>query len=432
MKFDLEEATKCLNEFKDYFKNEIKVKFEGNETKFNELNRKLDEHIDKQKELYAERKMSLPGLEGTEKKKFSFANCIKAQIHPDRWKGVTDSDYEKEICEETAKIVMKDNNAQTGLEGGFLVPEEHTSELIDLAIAKTPVMEMGPTLLKGLRGELPIPKITGRPTMFWVGETESPTESDTKFGEIVLRAKTAGAFTKVSQRLMWQTSGVIEGIIRDQIMDSFRLGLDSSFLFGKGTDKEIKGIAKFSGLTTTARINTDDTEGGRFLIDKAAQMAMNIDVKNMLKGNLGYIMRPEVLSFMLRERVQQFTGQPADEGQPILPMSTIMSQREIEAILGYKVRTTTLIPAAKLDSGDTNSSQSTVFFGDWKQFIIGFWEGFEIRASMDAGDSSGSAFTQRQVWITAFQGIDTNIKDETGFTTVDDALSNSTEFPAVS
>jgi hypothetical protein len=53
------------------------------------------------------------------------------------------------------------------------------------------------------------------------------------------------------------------------------------------------------------------------------------------------------------------------------------------------------------------------------------WEGFEIKASDVAGNASGSAMTQRQIWITAFQGLDSNIKDETGFTTISDAMTAS-------
>jgi hypothetical protein len=168
------------------------------------------------------------------------------------------------------------------------------------------------------------------------------------------------------------------------------------------------------------------TNGGRFRIDKGAEMQMNIDVANMLNGNLGYLMRPEVLSYMLRERVIQFTGQSEAEAQPISPTMVLMSRAELEAVLGYKVRTTTLI--TKYTKGSSDSA-SRVFFGDWSQLLIGMWEGFEIKASDVAGNSSGSALTQRQVWITAFQGIDANMADETGMTLVADALCDSAEFP---
>lgn len=417
MKLDMNEIKKSLVEFKDEVLSKAK---EGSASvdELSALETKMDAHIKNQEEQMAKRKASLPGLEGSEKKEFSFAKCVKAQLDPRGFDAVKDSDYERDVIESLAQI--KSNNAQSGEAGGYLIPEEHTSEIIDLAMAKTPVFEMGPTVIRNLRGELPIPKVTGRPTMYWVGEEEESTESETTFGEIVLRPKTAAAFTKISRRLMHQSANTIEGIIRGELVKSFALGLDTALLNGSGSEKVPRGVANFSGLTSTDAIGAN---GGRFTIDKAAEMAMNIDVANMLSGNLGYIVRPEVLSYLLRERVEQFSGQGSANAQPILPGATIMSQAQLEATLGYKIRTTTLL--GNTTTKGTGTSGSQVFFGDWSQLTVGMWEGFEIKASDVAGNASGSAMTQRQIWLTAFQGIDSNIKDETGFTTVSDAMTAS-------
>lgn len=385
-----------------------------------ELNKRMDDQIKKMEE----RKLSLPGLEETLKTEtFHLSKCIRAQVDGQELDHKSiDGAFEKEVLEEAAKL--RSNNAQTGEAGGFLVPDEVTSEIIELAMAKTPVMEMNPTVIRGLRGELPIPKVTGRPQMYWVGEEEEANQTQTKFGEIVLRPKTAAAFTKVSKRLLHQTSGTAEAVIREELVKAFKLGLDTAFLFGSGTSKVPKGIANFDDLTPTG---VDlGVNGNRFRIDDAAEMAMNIDVANMLRGNLGYVMRPEVLSFMLRERVLQFSAQDENTAQPINSNSVLMSHAEIEAILGYKVRTSTLIPLTTLGTSTLKSSE--VLFGDWSQFVIGMWEGFEIRASDTAGNASGSALTQRQVWITAFQGVDTNMKDESGFTKAPGALVDPTLF----
>lgn len=416
MKIDLKEIEKSLVTFKDEVLTKAK---EGVATtdELSAMEKSFDEKMATQLKEMGKRKASLAGLEGSEKKKFSFAKCVNAQING-KW--ADDAGYEKEVVEATAQI--KSNNAQSGEAGGYLIPEEHTSELIDLAVANTPVFEMGPTVLRNLRGELPIPKTTGRPTAYWVGEEEEATESETTFGEIVLRPKTIAAFTKVSRRLMHQSSNTIEGVIRGELVKSFGLGINTALLTGSGTDKVPKGISNFSGLTATDAIGAN---GGRFTIDKAAEMAMNIDVANMLNGNLGYIVRPEVLSYMLRERVAQFSGQPSGTGQPISASNVIMSHAELEATLGYKIRTTTLLGNTTVKG--TGNSGSDVFFGDWSQLTVGMWEGFEIKASDVAGNASGSAMTQRQIWITAFQGLDSNIKDETGFTTISDAMTASAD-----
>lgn len=426
MKIEMKDIKKGLEEFKEAVLGKMKASEDSTSEKIEAMGVTLDAKIVAQEKEWKKRKLSLPGLdEELKKKTFHLSKCVLAQIERDGWdsKQVGECGFEKEVIEQAAKL--RSNNAQTGEAGGLLIPDEVTSEIIDLAMSQTPVMQMGPTVMSGLRGELPIPKVTGRPQMFWVGEEEAPTETQTNFGEIVLRPKTAAAFTKVSRRLLWQTANTAERVIREELVKAFRLGLDTAFLKGAGSDKEPKGVVNFDNLTTTAAI--DAGVGGRFRIDKASEMAMNIDVANMLRGNLGYVMRPEVLSYMLRERVLQFTGQDEATAQPIDPNAVLMSHKQLEQVLGYKVATTTLLPG-NLAPGGGNTSASQVIFGDWSQLVIGMWEGFEIKASDVAGNASGSALTQRQVWITAFQGVDTGIKDESGFTVINDALTNPTEF----
>lgn len=433
MQFNMADVKKSLGDFKTAVLDKMKATDDATSEKINKMGEDLTKHVDDQLAQMKKRKLSLPGLEEELKKKtFHLSKCVLAQVQPDGWdsKYIGECGFEKEVLAQADKMAdesrRKSNNAQTGEAGGFLIPDEVTSEIIELAMAKTPVMEMGPSVIRGLRGELPIPKTTGRPQMFWVGEEEAPTETTTKFGEIILRPKTAAAFTKVSRRLLFQTANTAERIVRDEIMKAFRLGLDLAFLDGLGSEKEPKGILNFDNLTSTVPVDAAN-DGNRFRIDKASEMAMNIDVQNMLRGNLGYIMRPEVLSFMLRERVRQFTGQDDAKAQPIDASNVLMSQAQLESIIGYKIRTTTLLPLSTIGS---NTSASSVIFGDWSQLVIGMWEGFEIKASDVAGNNTGSAFTQRQVWITAFQGVDSNIKDESGLTKVDDALVDPTEFTA--
>lgn len=355
--------------------------------------------------------MEKKGLDG-----FRFSEVIKAQIDG-KWSD--DAGFEQEVIKNyllTDEGKKKSNNGQTGAAGGYLIPEEVTGRLIDLAFAKTPLMEMGVTKLNGLRGIVPIPKITGRQTITWVGEEEAPTESNVTFGEIELRPRIASCLSKVSKHLLWQTSGTAEAIVKRQMIKAFALGLEDAFLNSLGSEKKPKGLRNFDGLTTTTEIGAT---GGRFRIDKANEMATNIDVANMLDGNLGYLMRPEVLSGLLTERVDQYSAQPSGEGQPISSSQIILSRAALEETLnGWKIRTTTILPN---DTVKTSTTLSPVIFGDFSQMIIGVWEGFEMRASDIAGDATGSAFNQQQVWINAFQSVDTNIEDATGITKIEDA-----------
>lgn len=390
-----------------------KIKASADETKkevqdqINEVSKKFDERIAEIEKAVKEHSANLPGVE-EEKEKFSFHNAFRAI----RWNKWDDAGFEKEVIDNMAS---KANTATDGSTGGYLIPDEISAEVIDLAIANMPIMQMGITRLTGLAGDVIIPKITGRPVGYWVGENEAPTESTTTFGDITLNPKRVAGFTKVSNRLILQSRGIAESIIRDQLSKGLALKWNEGMIIGTGTAKQIKGLANYDGFTSTTAIGTD---GGRLTVDKGAQMVANIDVADMLKdtGSFGYLMHPRVKWGLKRERVAQYSGDTS--GAPLL-ISPILSDAQLEEMMGYMVKATTQIPS-NLPKG-SSSTCSYVFFGDFSQVVLAEWAGMQIKVSDTAGNASGSAFLQDQMWLVAQASIDMAIKDETGLTKLSDA-----------
>jgi HK97 family phage major capsid protein len=356
-------------------------------------------------------RFSLPGSEC--EKDFSWLELIKAQDN----KGVWGNSKSANVTKEMVEAIHKANNTESGANGGYLVPTEKSNEIIQLAIASMPVMDFGPTVLSGLTGNLDIPKVTGRSTGYWVGETEAPTESSPTFGQIELRPKTVAGFTKQSRLLLTQAGSVAETLIKNSLAEGIALKWHEAIIAGTGTNSQPRGIVNYSGLTSSSTLEA--TDGIRFKVDKAAGMMTRVDVANLLKPNSkkGFLMRPEVLSGMKRERVIQFSGQPQADGMPVI--NPLIKNATLEDILEAKIRTTTLL-SGTLTKGSNNFC-SQVIFGDWSQLVLAMWNGFEVVTSNTAGDSTGSAMRNRQIWITAFQNVDVNIKDEGAFTVVADA-----------
>ncbi len=357
------------------------------------------------------------GVTDAEKKKFRFSKCILAQVEAkagfdDKWWDANDAGFEREVLIATAKEAAKyrSNNASQSSAGGLLIAADFTSEIIDLAMAATPMMDLGISVYRGLRGELPIPKVTGRPTTYWLGEEDAATESATTYGEVILRPRTMGAFTKISRQLLYQTSGVAEQICREQLSMALQLGMEDGIINGTGSDKQPLGLLAMTGFTATTAIGSPY----RFSFKVANNMVTNIDVANMLRptGKFGFLTRPEVLGALKAERVPQFSN----DADGAYANGAVLSVKQVEEKLGYKIRTSTLVPAA--------ANATSVVFGDFSQVMLGLWDGLEIKASDTAGNSTGSAFTQRQIWINAFQQLDVNVKDATGLTKVTDAATN--------
>lgn len=387
-------------------------------TEFDESIKALQEGMKKLEEI------RIPGLEGKEAQKFDFSAFIRASAlqkgghdPASAWK---DAAFEKEVLWQYAE--KRDMRAGDGTEGGYLIPDEVSSELVGLTIANMAVMKMGVTQLNGLVGELPIPRQTARNTAFWVGETEAPTESSITFDQFTLRPKKVGALTRFSGRLLYQTRGLINSLVMESLSDSAALAIDAAFIQGSGSDSQPKGILQQTGLTVTPN---QGTNAGRFRIDKAASMVQAIDVANELKdgGNYGFIMRPEIKGGMCRERVPQFTGQPIGQGMPVGGFTdTILSKEQLAARLGYKFETTTQLSNAQ--TRGTSTSSSTVIFGNFKQMFTGFWRGMEIKTSGVASVGGIDAFSRDFIWVVAFQEVDCNFGRLTAFTLVEDAETN--------
>ncbi len=110
-------------------------------------------------------------------------------------------------------------------------------------------------------------------------------------------------------------------------------------------------------------------------------------------------------------------GAAFSNGQPIMAINPLMSNKMIEDVLGYGVRTSTQLPGTENNNG--NSTDSSVLFGNFAEFWVAMWRGLELKVSDQASDgSTGSAFLDDQLYIVAFQEVDCNLMREAAFTKV--------------
>jgi HK97 family phage major capsid protein len=385
--------------------------------KVSDMEEKLDAKLKEIDEKLRERRVSVPGSELPDNgKKFSFARAFRALTDQarktsDPWKG---AEHEKEILE-AAEVQRAANNATDGTEGAVLVPEELDDQVIPMALEAMPIFSLGPTVMRNLVGNIAIPKTTGRPTGYWVGENEAPTESEATFGEIKLDPKRVAGFSKVSQRLLRQAPGVAEPIIRQELANALAIAWHDAIIRGSGSDSEPRGIVNTSGLTTTTALGTN---GGRFTADKAEEMYTNIQEADYggIGARMGMLMRPMVLSGMKRERIAQYSG---DTGGQYVFAPPMISNKTLEDMVGMPIRTTTGL-LATLTKG-SSSTCSRVIMGDWAQLLLAMWGGVELKASDTTAHSTSSAFLQNQVWLVIQQECDVQIKQAAAFSVIADA-----------
>lgn len=437
----LEQVEKTMQDYQGKIENRIKDLMTEKSSAAENESKTLKDELEKvsnsleqvQKQI---KNLGIAGVSGLgdelKKTPFSWTNYVRALYEisdpsvkaSDPWK---EAAFEKEVVDEYAKT--KQNYATDGTAGGYLIPPEVSTEIIDLAMASIPLLNMLPVKkVTGLRGDLPIPKITGRPTAYWCGENTKPTASEATYGEIIGRPKRLAGFTKQSKRLIYQSRNVSDKIIKELLSQGISLKLHEGLLKGTGSDYQPKGLTMYQSDFTANGVSLG-TNGGRFTVTDAGLMKMAIDAANEGNDNLsnyGFLMRPEIKWGMKTERIQQFAGQNRSKGQPVSAGKALLADSDIMELVG-KLATTTQL-SNDISKG-ASSTLSKVIYGNWAYFWMMMWEGLTVRVSDQAGDgSTGSAFLQNQLYIVAEQEVDCAVTRGAAFTMNQEAETTATNW----
>jgi HK97 family phage major capsid protein len=355
------------------------------------------------------------------------------------WK---DAGYEKEMI--IAGMKLRDatvgaNNAITGAGGGYLIPDEVSDQFVDMVVQAMPMMSLGVNVIKGLMGDLPVPTKTSRTQAYMVGENAKPAPSNVQYGEITLRPKKVAAFTKQSNRLIYQSRGVSDKIIRDDLTYTMKKKIEQMMISGAGSGFQPKGIYQFKSVMTPSSAGTSGVlpqAASRFRIDNASQMITDLECADEMAtpgGKWGFLMHPRVKMGMKRERITQWNGQNSNNGQPVLPMNLLMTDKIFEEQLGYPFAATTLIPTNETGptgTSTTSTTTSSVIFGNWDLFWLGMWRDFILKVSDVASDgATGSALLDDQIYIVAFHEFDTQLMRNSAMTMVSGCETTEANWP---
>lgn len=395
----------------------------------------IEEDLKSVEKKQADRNLSVSGSEeDLKKKKFDLGMAVKAAKTGD-W---SEAGYELEHIKATHQkalkvgfqpndpsILHKDITAGTGANGGFLLSVEVDQGITPLAIASRPVLnDMGITKLNNLAvGEYHYHKQATRGTAYWIGELQAPTKSGQTFERRTLRMKKIAAYTACSNDMLRQGRGTMDAFVRQDLSDALGLGMETAALRGSGSDYQPRGLINQSGLTTTAAVGAN---GGQIGLRRLALMANNIEMADLLKGNLGYVTHPRVTYQLRIQGSEAFSGQTTNT--PALNGQIPLNNAKLEELLGYKIRTSTLLPVTLTKGSSTDATY--VVFGDWTQMVMGTWGGLEIKVSNEASDGTNNMFIQDGFFVHALQTMDIGVRDPAAFTVISDARITTNELAA--
>lgn len=234
--------------------------------------------------------------------------------------------------------------------GGNLVPTNQGA-LIDRVRPTLVTESLGATVLRGLTGNLQLPRIKDSGQAFWVPEHGNVSRSDMTFDKVSMGPHTVGAEYEISRRMLLQTTA-LEPILRNDIAFLLRQALDAAAIKGGGTNEPV-GILSTPGLTVLPL----GTNGGVLSIDTAADMIAAID--DDADGNRGFLITKAIRTAALKQKDGQ--GNPYG-------LNTVFA--------GEAVRVSKAMPANGTKGTGTNLS--TALYGIWSDLIIGYWSSVDI------------------------------------------------------
>ena len=333
------------------------------------------------------------GMTKEEVKRFSLVKAIRALANPADRKAQADAEFEFECSEaaareygKTAQGVMlpaevlrnwkRDINSS---DDSTLIAEDYKGgDFIDVLRNSSSVMAAGATMLRGLQGNVVIPKKTAASSGGWIAtEGNAASESEFTSGSVTMSPKVIGAFTDATRLLLQQSSLDVENLIRDDLTQALALAIDLGALAGSGSSGQPTGIKNTSGINTTTFAAANPT------VAEVVAMESAVANDNALLGSLGYICRP------------------ADYGTlKTTEKATNTAQFVVEPdgrINGYNV-----VRSNQVTSGD-------FYFGNFADLLIGMYGGLDITVDPYALSTSGG------IRIVALQTVDTAVRHATSF-----------------
>jgi HK97 family phage major capsid protein len=333
------------------------------------------------------------GMTPKEVRNFSLVRAIRALANPSDRKAQQAAAFEFE-CSEAAQ--RESGNVAKGImlpadvlrnwkrdlntsDDSTLVSEDYRAgDFIDVLRNSSSVMQAGATLLRGLSGNIVIPKKTASSSAGWIA-TEGGAASESEFtsGSVTMSPKVIGAFTDASRLMLQQSSLDIENLIRDDLTQSIAIAIDLGALAGSGSSGQPTGIKNTSGVNTTTFAAANPT------FAEIVGMESAVSNDNALFGNLAYICRPADYGTL------KTTAKDTGSGLFVVEPDGRMN--------GYNT-----IVSNQVTSGD-------FYFGNFSDLLIGMYGGLDIQVDPYALSTSGG------VRIIALQTVDVAVRHAVSF-----------------
>jgi HK97 family phage major capsid protein len=299
------------------------------------------------------------------------------------------------FCRENGIEISKAHSEGVNSAGGFFVPSEFSTKIIDLRDAYG-YMRRWATVIPMGSDAITFPKRTSGLTAYAVGEAAAITASQTAWSQVRLVAQKWGVLTLLSSELDEDAAINIGDLLLGEIAYCFANTEDTAGFAGDGTNtyNGIKGIRAVFADGLGALAGAYDLASGH---DTFAEIDAT-DINNLMSKLPQYVYMTGKPAFYCSQVAWALVFARLVQGAGGLTKDDITGEIAYR-YLGFPVRITPSMPTATTDISDT----AMILFGDLSMAVL-----MGDRRGMTVARSTDYKFAEDQIAIKATERFDIN------------------------
>ena len=230
--------------------------------------------------------------------------------------------------------------------GGYLVPEEYDSRLIDTLTEENIMRKLGHTITTS--GEHKINIAATKPAAAWIDEGGALSFGDTTFAQINLDAHKLHVAVKVTEELLYDNAFGLESYIIEQFGKALSNAEEDAFLNGDGKGKPLGIFAETGGGT----VGVTAASATAITADEIINLVYSL--KRPYRKNAKFIMNDQTIAALrkLKDNNGAYLWQPS------------LQAGKVDRLFGYEVYTSPYVPTI-------TAGKPVIAFGDFSYYNIG-------------------------------------------------------------
>lgn len=240
------------------------------------------------------------------------------------------------------------NDLSVGVDshGGYLVPEEYDSRLIDVLTEECIMRKLGTHITTS--GEHKINIAGTKPAAAWIEEGGQLSFGDATFDQIIMDAHKLHIAIKVTEELLYDNAFNLENYIITQFGKGLANAEEDAFINGDGVGKPLGLLAAEGG----AEIGVTTAAADNITYDELVDLVYSL--KRPYRKSAAFLTNDQTIGYLRKLKDQN--------GHPLWHDS--VEDGEPGRILGYKVYTSPYFPVM-------TAGMPAIAFGDYSYYNIG-------------------------------------------------------------